>query len=86
MMVFSFLVPIYDCRSPEHRIDAKFWDDMWGLPVWSKADIPDGSLVTVGFTTNTFPTKSSAPTGTSKPADHLSLNLQFVIVHTNPIE
>ncbi|KAH6907197.1 hypothetical protein BKA70DRAFT_1223558 [Coprinopsis sp. MPI-PUGE-AT-0042] len=73
-------VPCYDVRAREHDFSAAWWTKLWRMPIWAQKEIPIGALVTVGFTANSFPVKSNL---TSLETNHLSTNLQFVLVHSS---
>jgi len=88
---FANVVPIYDASKEGFNFDKTAFDNLRSLPAYrpsrsaNPGEVPQGFLVTVGFTINSFPTMVNKDGGDDNQGDlYLSLNLQFVIVLGNP--
>jgi len=69
-----FSVPIYDGRQSFHFTDANFQNlSGWPLYKGGRRDLPDNSVVAVGYTLSTY-------VGGNSGATCLSSNVQFVIL------
>ncbi|EAU81055.2 hypothetical protein CC1G_10346 [Coprinopsis cinerea okayama7 len=82
-LAFDDKVPIFDARRKDNVFDDSDWDRLHRFPIWTHNEVPPYCLVTVGYTANTYTISSNYSTNTNSP--YLSLNLQFVIVHADPI-
>ncbi|KAG2008883.1 hypothetical protein CC2G_014267 [Coprinopsis cinerea AmutBmut pab1-1] len=82
-LAFDDKVPVFDARRKDKTFDDNDWDTLHRMPNWTRDEVPPYCLVTVGYTANTYYISSNFSANSSSP--YLSLNLQFIIVHSDPI-
>ncbi|KAF6744637.1 hypothetical protein DFP72DRAFT_1078226 [Ephemerocybe angulata] len=76
---FSDDVPIFLTTDPQYEFNHTSFNNLLALPRHN-AEIPLGSLITVGYTAVTFPYDSSPIPETRA----FTLNVQFVLLHSYP--
>ncbi|KAG2021343.1 hypothetical protein CC2G_006589 [Coprinopsis cinerea AmutBmut pab1-1] len=82
-LAFDDKVPVFDARRKDRVFDDSDWDELHRFPIWTHDEVPPYCLVTIGYTANTYTISTNYSANTSSP--YLSLNLQFVIVHSDPV-
>ncbi|KAJ3517768.1 hypothetical protein NMY22_g13894 [Coprinellus aureogranulatus] len=78
-LTYDDVVPIFDARGSTYATGPFDLTILHTLPLIT-ADIEESSVITVGFTSNTYLSGNGSLAG----HDLLSLNVQFVIVHAGP--
>ncbi|EAU85049.2 hypothetical protein CC1G_04145 [Coprinopsis cinerea okayama7 len=82
-LAFDDKVPVFDARRKDKVFNDSDWDDLHRFPIWTRDEVPPYCLVSVGYTANTYLISTNYSANAGSP--YLSLNLQFVVVHSDPV-